>query len=73
MPATVATSLRLNRSDAMVITVIDKVWCANPARQINATAATGLSTNPVNITPIIMIAPSVKVPRRASISPQPRC
>jgi hypothetical protein len=30
IPATVATSLRRNRSDAIVITVTDSVWCAKP-------------------------------------------
>ena len=38
MPATVATSLRLNRSDAIVITVTESVWCAKPARLSSAIA-----------------------------------
>ncbi len=41
MPATVATSLRLNRSDAIVITVTDRVWCAKPPRHNSAIAAYG--------------------------------
>ena len=39
MPATVATSLRLNRSDDMVITVTESVWCAKPPRLRSAIAA----------------------------------
>ena len=42
MPATVATSLRLKRSDAIVMTVTDSVWCAKPARLSSATATYGL-------------------------------
>ena len=51
MPATVATSLRLNRSDAIVMTVTERVWCAKPARLKSATATYGLSTVPTNATP----------------------
>ena len=36
---TVATSLRRNRSDDIVMTVTDKVWCAKPARLSKAIAA----------------------------------
>ena len=32
IPATVATSFRWNRSDDIVITVTDSVWCAKPPR-----------------------------------------
>ena len=39
MPATVATSLRLNRSEDMVITVTERVWCAKPPRHRSAIAA----------------------------------
>ena len=39
MPAAVATSFRLNRSDDIVITVTDSVWCANPPRLSSAIAA----------------------------------
>ena len=38
MPATVATSFRLNRSDAIVITVTESVWCAKPPRHSSAIA-----------------------------------
>jgi hypothetical protein len=38
MPATVATSLRLKRSEAIVMTVTESVWWAKPARLNNATA-----------------------------------
>src|SRR4029450_8409836 len=38
IPATVATSFRLNRSDAIVITVTESVWCAKPPRHKSATA-----------------------------------
>ena len=41
MPATVATSLRLNRSDDIVITVTDSVWCAKPPRLSSAIADVG--------------------------------
>jgi len=36
---TVATSLRLNRSDDIVMTVTESVWCAKPPRLSKATAA----------------------------------
>src|SRR4026207_676409 len=52
IPATVATSLRLNRSDAMVITVTESVWCAKPPRHNSAIAVYGLSTNPTNAIPV---------------------
>ena len=42
MPATVATSLRLKRSDAIVMTVTDNVWCAKPARLSSAIATYGI-------------------------------
>ena len=57
MPATVPTSLRGNRSVAMVIMVTDRVWWAKPARLISATAIKGSCTTPVKATPIIISAP----------------
>ena len=45
MPATVATSLRLNRSDDIVMTVTESVWCAKPPRLMSAIAVYGLSTH----------------------------
>ena len=38
IPATVATSLRLNRSEDIVITVTERVWCAKPPRLRSAIA-----------------------------------
>ena len=73
MPATVATSFRLNRSDAIVITVTERVWCAKPPRHNSAIAVYGLSTNPTKAMPIISTAPTVKAPRRALIRLSPAC
>src|SRR5215204_456460 len=56
MPATVATSLRLNKSEAIVMTVTESVWCAKPARLRSATATYGLSTVPTNATPVMRSA-----------------
>src|SRR4029077_8352023 len=56
IPATVATSLRLNRSDDIVITVTESVWCAKPPRHSSAIAVYGLWTRPTKAMPIISTA-----------------
>ena len=71
-PATVATSFLRNRSEDIVITVTDSVWCAKPPRLRSAIAAYGLSTKPTKATPIIRHAPTVKAQRRALIRLRPR-
>ena len=65
MPATVATSFLRNRSDDIVITVTESVWCANPARLRSAIAVYGLCTTPAKPTPSMRKAPSVNADRRA--------